>query len=219
MKTVSLSGSPRENVGKKGANTLRKEGSIPAVVYGGKEQLHFSILENEAKKLVFTPNVYLIEIDVNGKKFKAILQETQVHPVTDRILHLDFLEIKENSPFKLNLPVRLEGFSKGVRNGGNLSQNFRTLKVMGLLKDMPEAVKIDITPLKIGEKIRVLDLNIPGLKFSDPENAVVVGVLTARAVIEEEEEEEESAEGAEGAEGTEGADSEKKNSEEPKKDE
>jgi large subunit ribosomal protein L25 len=216
MKTVSLSGSPRENVGKKGANTLRKEGSIPAVVYGGKEQLHFSILENEAKKLVFTPNVYLIEIDVNGKKFKAILQEAQVHPVTDRILHLDFLEIKENSPFKLNLPVRLEGFSKGVRNGGNLSQNFRTLKVMGLLKDMPDAVKIDITPLKIGEKIRVLDLNIPGLKFSDPENAVVVGVLTARAVIEEEEEEEESAEGAEGAEG---ADSEKKNSEEPKKDE
>jgi large subunit ribosomal protein L25 len=216
MKTVSLSGSPRENVGKKGANTLRKQGCIPAVVYGGKEQLHFSILENEAKKLVFTPNVYLIEIDVNGKKFKAILQETQVHPVTDRILHLDFLEVKENSPFKLNLPVRLEGFSKGVRNGGNLSQNFRTLKVMGLLKDMPDAVKIDITPLKIGEKIRVLDLNIPGLKFSDPENAVVVGVLTARAVIEEEEEEEESAEGAEGAEG---ADSEKKNSEEPKKDE
>ena len=218
MKTVSLSGSPRENVGKKGANTLRKEGSIPAVVYGGKEQLHFSILENEAKKLVFTPNVYLIEIDVNGKKFKAILQEAQVHPVTDRILHLDFLEINENSPFKLNLPVRLEGFSKGVRNGGNLSQNFRTLKVMGLLKDMPDAVKIDITPLKIGEKIRVLDLNIPGLKFFDPENAVVVGVLTARAVIEEEEEEE-SAEGAEGAEGVEGADSEKKTSEEPKKDE
>ena len=215
MKTVSLSGSPRENVGKKGANTLRKEGSIPAVVYGGKEQLHFSILENEAKKLVFTPNVYLIEIDVNGKKFKAILQETQVHPVTDRILHLDFLEVKENSAFKLNLPVRLEGFSKGVRNGGNLSQNFRTLKVMGLLKDMPDAVKIDITPLKIGEKIRVLDLNIPGLKFSDPENAVVVGVLTARAVIEEEEEEEEE----ESAEGAEGADSEKKNSEEPKKDE
>ena len=218
MKTVSLSGSPRENVGKKGANTLRKEGSIPAVVYGGKEQLHFSILENEAKKLVFTPNVYLIEIDVNGKKFKAILQEAQVHPVTDRILHLDFLEIKENSPFKLNLPVRLEGFSKGVRNGGNLSQNFRTLKVMGLLKDMPDAVKIDITPLKIGVKIRVLDLNIPGLKFFDPENAVVVGVLTARAVIEQEEEEE-SAEGAEGAEGVEGADSEKKTSEEPKKDE
>ena len=212
MKTVSLSGSPRENVGKKGANTLRKQGCIPAVVYGGKEQLHFSILENEAKKLVFTPNVYLIEIDVNGKKFKAILQETQVHPVTERILHLDFLEVKENSPFKLNLPVRLEGFSKGVRNGGNLSQNFRTLKVMGLLKDMPDAVKIDITPLKIGEKIRVLDLNIPGLKFSDPENAVVVGVLTARTVIEEEEEEE-------SAEGAEGDDSEKENSEEPKKDE
>ena len=217
MKTVSLSGSPRENVGKKGANTLRKEGSIPAVVYGGKEQLHFSILENEAKKLVFTPNVYLIEIDVNGKKFKAILQETQVHPVTDRILHLDFLEVKENSPFKLNLPVRLEGFSKGVRNGGNLSQNFRTLKVMGLLKDMPDAVKIDITPLKIGDKIRVLDLNIPGLNFFDPENAVVVGVQMARAVILEAEVEDEE-ETTEGAEGAEGASSEAKTSEEKKTD-
>ena len=176
MKTVSLSGSPRENVGKKGANILRKDGSVPAVVYGGEKQIHFSVLENEAKKLVFTPNVYLIELEIDGKKSKVILQEAQTHPVTDRILHLDFLEISDSKPFKLNLPVRLEGFSKGVRNGGNLSQNFRKLKVMGLLKDMPDAVKIDITPLKIGDKIRVADLNISGLKFFDPENAVIVGM-------------------------------------------
>ena len=167
MKTVSLSGSPRENVGKKGANILRKDGSVPAVVYGGEKQIHFSVLENEAKKLVFTPNVYLIELEIDGKKSKVILQEAQTHPVTDRILHLDFLEISDSKPFKLNLPVRLEGFSTGVRNGGNLSQNFRKLKVMGFLKDMPDAVKVDITPLKIGDKIRVLDLNIPGLKFFD----------------------------------------------------
>ena len=148
------------------------------------------------------------------------MQETQTHPVTDRILHLDFLEISDSKPFKLNLPVRLEGFSRGVRNGGNLSQNFRKLKVMGLLKDMPDAVKIDITTLKIGDKIRVADLNIPGLKFFDPENAVIVGVQMARAVVleEEEEEEGETTEGAEGTEGSEGASKEDKPSEEPKKD-
>ena len=217
MKTVSLSGSPRENVGKKGANILRKDGSVPAVVYGGEKQIHFSVLENEAKKLVFTPNVYLIELEIDGKKSKVILQEAQTHPVTDRILHLDFLEISDNKPFKLNLPVRLEGFSKGVRNGGNLSQNFRKLKVMGLLKDMPDDVKIDITPLKIGDKIRVADLNISGLKFFDPENAVIVGVQMARAVVLEEEEEDEE-ETSEGAEGAEAADKGDKPSEEPKKD-
>ena len=218
MKTVSLSGSPRENVGKKGANILRKDGSIPAVVYGGEKQIHFSVLENEAKKLVFTPNVYLIELEIDGKKSKVILQEAQTHPVTDRILHLDFLEIGDSKPFKLNLPVRLEGFSKGVRNGGNLSQNFRKLKVMGLLKDMPDAVKIDITPLKIGDKIRVADLNISGLKFFDPENAVIVGVQMARAAVLEAEDEEETSEGSEGAEKAEGASKEDKPSEEPKKD-
>jgi large subunit ribosomal protein L25 len=214
MKTVSLSGSPRENVGKKGANILRKDGSIPAVVYGGEKQIHFSVLENEAKKLVFTPNVYLIELEIDGKKSKVILQEAQTHPVTDRILHLDFLEIGDSKPFKLNLPVRLEGFSKGVRNGGNLSQNFRKLKVMGLLKDMPDAVKIDITPLKIGDKIRVADLNISGLKFFDPENAVIVGVQMARAAVLEAEDEEDE----ETSEGSEGASKEDKPSEEPKKD-
>jgi large subunit ribosomal protein L25 len=197
MKTVSLSGSPRENVGKKGAASLRIESRIPSVIYGGKEQIHFSISENEAKSIIFTPNVYQLEIDVAGKKYNVILQEKQLHPVTDKILHLDFLEISDDKPFRIQLPVRLVGFSKGVRNGGKLSQNFRTLKVFGLAKDMPEAIEIDITPIRIGQKRRVSDLNENGLKFLDPSNAVVVGVQTARAAIEEEEEEEE-AEGAEG---------------------
>lgn len=216
MKTVSLSGSPRANVGKKGAANLRKNGSIPSVVYGGKEQIHFSILENEAKKIVFTPNVYLIELDVDGKKLNVILQETQIHPVTDRILHLDFLEVSEETPFKTSLPVKLEGFSRGVRNGGKLTQNFRKLRVFGLAKDMPDAISIDITPIKIGEKIRVTDLNVSSLSFLDPENAVVVGVQTARAVIEDEDEDEAS-EAAEGEAGD--ASSEVKKDEEAKKDE
>ena len=222
MKTVSLSGSPRVSVGKKGATSLRKEGMIPSVVYGGKDQVHFSISENDAKKLVFTPNVYLIELDIDGKKSKVILQETQIHPVTDRVIHLDFLEISDDVPFKLSLPVRLEGFSRGVRNGGKLNQNFRKLRVFGLAKDMPDAVSIDITPIKIGDKVRVTDLSVSGLNFLDPKNAVVVGVQMARVIIEEEEEEEE--EGSETAEG-EGEGGESKGSsddkapEETKKDE
>ena len=220
MKKVSLSGSPRVSVGKKGATSLRKEGRIPSVVYGGKDQVHFSISENDAKKLVFTPNVYLIELDIDGKKSKVILQETQIHPVTDRVIHLDFLEISDDVPFKLSLPVRLEGFSRGVRNGGKLNQNFRKLRVFGLAKDMPDAVSIDITPIKIGDKVRVTDLSVSGLNFLDPKNAVVVGVQTARVIIEEEEEEEE--EGSETTEG-EGGDSKEssddKAPEETKKDE
>lgn len=217
MKTVSLSGSPRENVGKKGAASLRTEERVPAVIYGGKKQIHFSITVNEAKKLVFTPNVYLIEIEVSGKSYKVILQEVQSHPVTDRVLHLDFLEISDEKQFKIKLPVRLIGFSRGVRNGGTLRQNFRKLKVMGLAKDMPEAIEIDISPIKIGDKRRVSDLAFNGLKFLDPSNAVVVGVQTARAAIEEEEEEEEveAVEGEEGstAEGAEGAQEAAKESE------
>jgi|TARA_B100001094_G_scaffold324484_1_gene377159 large subunit ribosomal protein L25 len=220
MKTVSLSGSPRVSVGKKGATSLRKEGKIPSVVYGGKDQVHFSISENDAKKLVFTPNVYLIELDIEGKKSKVILKETQIHPVTDRVIHLDFLEISDDAPFKLSLPVKLEGFSRGVRNGGKLNQNYRKLRVFGLAKDMPDAVSIDITPIKIGDKVRVTDLSVSGLNFLDPKNAVVVGVQTARVIIEEEEEEEE--EGSETAEGEGGeskGSSDEKAPEETKKDE
>ena len=113
---------------------------------------------------------------------------------------MDFLEISDDTPFKLSLPVKLEGFARGgVRNGGKLNQNFRKLRVFGLAKDMPDAVSIDITPVKIGDKVRVSDLSVPGLNFLDPKNAVVVGVQTARVIIEEEEEEEE--EGSETAEG------------------
>ena len=200
MKTVTLSGSPRENVGKQDAADLRRNERIPAVLYGGEKQIHFSISENDAKKLIFTPNVYIVELEIKGEKVKAIVQESQLHPVTDRILHIDFLQILDNKPFKIKIPVRLEGFSRGVQNGGRLRQNFRKLKVLGLEQDMPEAVVIDITSLRIGHKRRVSDLSIPGIKFLDPSNAVVVGVQTARTAIADDEEDElEELEGAEGA--------------------
>ena len=166
-----------------------------------KSKYIFLSLKTKPKNWSSLPNVYLIEIEISGKTYKSILQETQLHPVTDRILHLDFLEITEESPFKIKLPVKLEGFSRGVRNGGRLRQNFRKLKVFGLAKDMPESISIDITPIKIGDKKRISDISIPGLKFLDPANAVVVGVQMARTAVLDEEEEEESEDGGEGTEG------------------
>jgi len=204
MKTITLSGSSRKNVGKRETKLIRKEDKVPAVMYGGEKQIHFCITENDAKKLIITPDVYLIELEIEGNKYKTIVKDVQIHPVTDRILHLDFYQINESKEFKVKLPVKLSGFSRGVKNGGILRQNFRKLHVLGLEENLPDAIEIDITPLRIGHKKRVEDLSISGVKFLDAANAVVVGVLMARAAVDEEEEEEE-AEGVEGAEGAEGA--------------
>ena len=202
MKTVSLSGSSRENVGKKDATLLRREGKIPSVLYGGKEQVHFYISENDAKKIVFTPNVYVIELEINGNKVNAILKDVQIHPVTDKVVHIDFLEVKDGAAVKIKIPIKTTGFSIGVRNGGKLSQNFRSLLVEGKVSDLPDAIEVDISKVRIGHKIRVSDMNISGLRFLDPANAVVLGVAMSRGASEEvEEEEEEGAEGEEVAEG------------------
>lgn len=205
MKQISLSGSPRENVGKKDAAALRKSGNVPAVLYGGAEQVHFSIAENDAKKLVFTPNVYKVELDINGKKVKAIVKDTQVHPVNDGVLHMDFVEIVDGKPVKVKLPVKLNGNSRGVLNGGKLSQLYRKLAVVGMEADIPDQIDIDITPMRIGNKIRVSDLEFPGIKLLDAESSVVVAVRAARGAQDDEEEEEEGAEGEAAAEGAEGA--------------
>jgi len=204
MKQLSLSGSLRRNVGKKDAAELRKQGKVPAVIYGGSEQVHFFFEENEAKKMVFTPEVYLLQIEVDGKAYKAILQDLQMHPVKDTIQHMDFLEVVEGKPVKINIPVVLEGQARGVLNGGRLSRLFRRLQIEAMESDLPDAVNINIAPLRIGEKVRVRDLKYPGVKFLDPESAVVVAVRVARGAIEDEEEEEEEGEGEEGEEGTEG---------------
>lgn len=199
MKKVSFSGSLRENVGKKDASLLRREGRVPSVIYGGENQIHFHLAENDAKKLVFTPNVYIVELNVDGTKKKAIIQEVQQHPVTDRITHIDFLEVREGAPVKIKIPVALEGFSVGVRNGGKLRQNFRKLTVEGLEADLPDNVVVNITNVKIGGKVRVNDLSVNGLRFLDPAGAVVVAVQMARGAkmtAEEEEAEEAAAEAA-----------------------
>ncbi len=203
MKQVSLSGSARQNVGKKDAKAVRNEMFVPAVVYGGKEQVHFKIKHTDMEKLIYTSDVYKIELDIDGKKIPAIIQEVQHHPVTDRIMHVDFIELIDNKPVKMKIPVRVTGRSIGVMNGGKLQQVFRRLKVVGLPSAIPGEIEADISNLKIGMSLRVSDFEREGIKLLDPANAVVVSVKMARGAsnADEEEEEEAAAEGAEGGEG------------------
>ena len=190
MKKVSLSGSKRENVGKKDAKALRNAGRVPAVLYGGSEQVAVSVTENDANKLVFTPHVYLVELDVDGKAVKAIVQDYQQDPVTDRIVHIDFLEVSDDKAVKIKLPVNIEGKSPGVMQGGKMQQVLRKLTVQGLLKDLPETIAVDISPLNIGDAIRVEQMEVEGLTFLDASSALIVSVKMARGAKKAEDEEE-----------------------------
>ncbi len=180
MKVSQLSGSPRANVGKKDAKALRAAGQVPCVLYGTGTQTHFSVKDIAIEKLVFNPDVFQIELDIDGKKANAIIQDLQQDPITDRVMHVDFLELDPKKPVKVGLPVRLTGSSRGVMAGGKLMQVFRRLKVIALPGDLPEAIVIDISKLRIGQSVRVGDLETSGLKFTDAKNAVVVAVKMAR---------------------------------------
>lgn len=180
MKVAPLSGSLRANVGKKDAKAMRNAGLVPCVLYGLGSQTHFTIKDIAIEKLVFNPDVFQIEIDIDGKKTKAIIQDLQQDPITDKVLHVDFLELDAKKPVKVGLPVRLTGASRGVLAGGKLMQVFRRLKVIALPGELPEAIIIDIAKLRIGQSIRIGDLETSGLKFVDAKSAVVVSVKMAR---------------------------------------
>ena len=205
MKALKLSGSPREGVGKKDAKKLRREGKVPCVLYGGEKQVQFSIPEKEFKPLIFTPHTYLIELDLEGKTYKCILQDVQYHPVKDNILHVDFLEIFDNKPVTIAIPLHYTGTAKGVLKGGRLFRKYRKLTVKALSEHLPDEIVVDITKLGINDSIKIEELERPNLTFLDPPTSVAAAVKTQRAVEEEEEEEgEEGAEGEEGSEGEEG---------------
>jgi len=201
MKKVSLSGSPRENVGKKDASRVRAEGKIPCVLYGGDDQKHFSINYIEFNKYIYTPDVYIYELDLNGTKVNAIIRDIQFHPVTDETIHVDFLELIEGKSVRMALPLKLTGNPIGVRNGGRLLANFRRVNIKGIPADLPEAVVVDISKLRIGQFIRISDLTLPSATILHNPNNVVVGVKMARGAMDEEEEGDEDEEGEEGAEG------------------
>ena len=205
MKTLAINVKEREKVGKSNTRSLRNQGNVPCVLYGGEKQVTFYAHENDFRKLVYTPETFVVNLDVDGKKTKAIMQDIQFHPVTEKILHIDFLEVFDNKPITVSLPVVLSGVAIGVKNGGNLM--FRRPKIItkGLVSNLPEAINIDIEHLKIGMFIYIKDVVIEGAEFLAPPNSVVVGVKTARAaIVEEEIEEEEGEEGGE-EEGTDSA--------------
>jgi large subunit ribosomal protein L25 len=189
MKKVSLSGSPRENVGKKDAKALRKENLVPCVIYGGKEQVHFATDERSFKKIVFTPEVCFVDIDVAGKKYSAILQDIQYHPINDKILHADFLELT-GKPIKLDVPVRLEGISPGVLKGGRLAQKLRKVPIRTLPDKMPEEIVVSISDLDIGDKVKVSEIKSDSYEVLLSANAVLVMIMKARGADVAEEGEE-----------------------------
>ena len=203
MKSLAISVIQREKVGKSNTRALRNQGNVPCVLYGGEKQVCFYAHENDFRNLVNTPNVYVVELDINGEKKKAIMQDLQFHPVTDKLLHIDFLEIFDDKKVTISIPVILNGLAVGVRNGGNLMFRRRKIITRGLINSLPDAIELNIEHLKIGDFIYIKDIDEEGCEFLAPDNAVVVGVKTARAAIEEEEEAEEDEAAAEGTEGEE----------------
>ncbi len=199
MKSISIKGSERESVGKKSTKALRNAGMVPCVVYGGDKPLHFSATELAFRDLVYTAAAHTVEVDLGEGKLKAIMQDIQFHPVTDKILHIDFYQLFDDKEVTMNIPVRLEGSSPGVRNGGRLLFRKRKLAIKALPDKLPDFFNIDISKLKIGENITVESLLNDDFVILHPESTTVVQVKMARTAVVEDEEDEEGAEGEEGA--------------------
>ncbi|MCS6980165.1 MAG: 50S ribosomal protein L25 [Flavobacteriales bacterium] len=187
MKTLQIPAIQRENLGKADSRDRRREGLVPCNVYGAQSHLHILVDERHLKKLVYTPEVIVASLEIEGVgTHRAVVRETQFHPVTDRIIHMDLVEVTDDKPVKVKLPIRLVGNSAGVKAGGKLKTVMRKLHVQGLVQDLPDFVDIDITPLEIGQAIRVRDLNVPGIKFLDSPGNVIVSVAATRASRQEE---------------------------------
>jgi large subunit ribosomal protein L25 len=201
MKSIEISAKLREKVGKKESNKLRKSDMIPCVLYGTEKNIHFSAEASQFRHLIYTSNVTYAKINIDGQEHKAIVQDIQFHPVSDKIIHVDFLNIYDDKPITVSVPVRLEGFAKGVQEGGKLYQDVRRLRVKGLLKDFIEEIVIDVTPLVIGKSVKVSDLKYKNLEVVEPANKNVASVKVTRVVKEAEAEVAEGTEGAAPAEG------------------
>jgi len=191
MKSVSLNGIARVHLGKKFSKDLRKNGDIPCVIYSkGKEPVHICVKNNELRKVIYNPSTFILEIKVEDKNYNTIIRDAQFHPINENILHVDFLELSENERVSLEIPVKVTGNSIGVRNGGQLNLVMRKLLIRSFPKNLPDSIDIDITKLKIGQSVRIIDLENESYEFIQPESAVIVSVKTARNVVEEQEEEE-----------------------------
>ena len=192
MKSITIKGSKRESVGKVSTKALRNAGKVPCVIYGGDQPVHFSAEEKAFKNLVYTPNVYTAAIELDGQTFAAILQDIQFHPVSDKILHVDFYQLHDDKAVTMNIPVKLKGTSPGVLNGGSLRFTNRKLRVKAVPANLPDFIEADISKLKIGSKLYITELFNDDYTFMHPDNTVVVQVRTSRNAVETSEEEEEA---------------------------
>jgi len=182
MKSISINGTKRAAQTKQENIRLRAEGKVPCVLYGGKEQIHFSTPALSLKGLVYTPNVYTVELNIDGTTYKAVMKDIQFHAVTDRINHIDFLELNDNKKITIEVPVKVSGNAVGVRAGGQLVTKTRRLKISALPKDLPDSVDVSINELNIGDDIRVRDIKLPGVEILNSPNSVITAVKITRAV-------------------------------------
>ena len=184
MKNVELIGTKRETKGTTGAKEVRRNKQVPCVLYGGQDVVHFSVDERALSKIVHSPEAYSVQLDIDGEKRTALLHDKQFQPVTDAVIHADFLETIANRDARLSMTVRLKGQSAGVRMGGKLNQTMRKLRVKGLPEAMPEVIELDITKMELGDSIRVRDLNFPGITIMEKPSDVVVSVKMPKKAAE-----------------------------------
>jgi large subunit ribosomal protein L25 len=180
MKTIEIKGTFRTELGKKSSKQIRKIGNVPCVIYGKEKNIHFHSHELAFKNLIYTAEAHLVNLSIEDKTFKAVLQEVQYHPVSDKILHADFIEVFDDKPVTISIPIKVSGDSVGIIAGGKLSIKKRTLKVKGLPIDLPEFLPIDITELKIHESVKVGDLSFDKIELLDPKKSMVLTIATSR---------------------------------------
>jgi large subunit ribosomal protein L25 len=181
MKKFQLEGSVRELVGKKPTKATRANDNVPCVLYGGSENFHFEVASNKVRKLIYTSEVFIVELSIDGKKINAIMKDLQFHPVSDKVLHIDFLEVFEKKPIVISIPVKLNGLAEGVKLGGKLIQEMRTIKVKSTYDQIPEFVEVDVTDVELGKSIQVGTLSFPDLEVLSPSMNIICSVKLTRA--------------------------------------
>lgn len=181
MKRFSVSGNVRKGLGKKESQLLRSEGKIPCVLYGIDQPVHFSVDKKDVAKLIYTPNVYIVDLTIDGKANQAIMKDLQFNPVTDEVIHIDFLKVSDSEPIKIEIPVEVTGYAQGLRKGGKLQIEVRRLKALGLAKDLPDTIKIDVTNLDINQSLRVGDVKIENVTILNGKSVPVARVMMTRA--------------------------------------
>lgn len=190
MKQIAINGTVRAELGKKATKEIRKSGNVPCVIYGEKKDengnplaIHFSVSEKEINKLIYTPHIYLVDINIDGVDYKTVLKEVQFHPVKDNVLHVDFYEVHAEKPIVMGVPVQAQGLAAGVRAGGRLMMMVRKLNVRAMYDQIPEKLFVDVTALQLGKTIKAGDLHFEGLEMVTPKEVIVCAVKMTRAAM------------------------------------